>query len=217
MASPLPAVRVCSVTSVLNQVELSHLGMRRIIEALLPAETRALLLTRGPLEWLPVEYDHHVAERIYEQLGDADADACFRASMLSNLRGPVLGGMMRGTLELLKPEPSTFAWMLSSGWPLVCRGFGEPRLLNVQDTTMHVSIDNVHGRVFDFPVYWRFLPLMLEAYFGLCRPGGQLEHQVIPARGRIELCYRWDTAARPVEVRRVLAVGSSAQAAAASV
>lgn len=158
------------------------------ILAALPAQVREGLAGATGVDFLPAAWDVALVRAIEAQVDAPTARRIYRTTMVDALGGPLLGGLVRGALQVFGASPGGLYRWAGRGWGHVCQGCGTLRLEEVGERSAVLVLDGMPPAL-AVPPYLAAVGATLEAVLDVCGATGAVE--TTPREGGARFLARW--------------------------
>jgi hypothetical protein len=162
------------------------------ILASLPTPVREGLSGATGVDFLPAAWDVALVRAIESQVDAPTARRIYRTTMVDALGGPLLGGLVRGALQVFGASPGGLYRWAGRGWGHVCQGCGTLRLEEVGERSAVLVLDGMPPEL-AVPPYLAAVGATLEAVLDVCGVPGAVE--TTPREGGARFLARWQPGA----------------------
>ncbi len=158
-------------------------------------EVLARMKAAGRTGWLPIEDDVQFVDAIVAECGEAGAIELIRASVNAHFAGALLASLVKGAQRIFGMSPAGLMKMVPRAWPMVYRGFGQPRFELEGAGHAWLHVEGAHPLAFTAPGYlasWRGMFAGIVDV-GTRGPGAEprVELHVDAAQARFSIETRW--------------------------
>jgi hypothetical protein len=169
-----PRLRATHSRATLSAVERVQFGGSYRVLARLPAEIRDGLTGALKGTFIPVAWDLALVRAIREELGEEQLRRVSREMMSASLRGPLLGGLVRGAQALFGITPNALFHWAGNAWSHVTRECGTLALEAEEPAAAVLRFEAMPSELTE-PDYLAAVGATLSAVFVICGVEGRVE------------------------------------------
>jgi hypothetical protein len=183
-------VRASAVRDTLAFLDKFEPGSRAKVMAGVPAASREVIETTPRSGWIAIEHDHHTIDGIIRLFGRTRAIQCWREALTALIERPLLGGFVKGMVDLFGRDPARVVALFPRAWPLVYRDVCSPRLHNDGRRPM-IRFESIAAEVRTHPNYLHSWNGACQGFAEIARVHGHVEFKVAPDCNVAEAIFSW--------------------------
>lgn len=187
-----PAARASAARDNVSFAETFRPGSLEAIRGLIPAGSLEAIDKTPGFSWLEFEHDHWLMDATVEVLGQADAIACWRASLLQLVEKPLLRNFVEGSLRLFGSEPGKLLKMIPKGWTLAYRDFCTPRFERLENQSAVIHFEDIASQAFQSEGYLHCWHAVCLGIFDIEKPSNaRVDFEIDRRAARARAIFSW--------------------------